>query len=132
MAFQVESDQVKSIPLSPTSTIAIPRHQPAMTLYNAHSRDYTLMASFGIPIATIAVLLRFIARARVHQKYGPEDWFAVVSLVFFIGFCGCLIWGMKPSITTLSRSHLSTGGNHGSGYSFLVLPYPVTVKFLKV
>jgi len=87
-----------------------------MTAYNAYHSDYTLMAAFGIPIGTLAVLLRFIARARIHQKYGYEDWFAVLSLVFFLGFCGCLIWG----------------GNNGSGYSPLELPYPVLVRFLKL
>ncbi|KUJ10158.1 uncharacterized protein LY89DRAFT_787787 [Mollisia scopiformis] len=86
-----------------------------MTVYNAYHWDYTLLAAFCIPIATIAVILRFVARARTQQKYGYEDWFAVVSLLFFLAFCGCLIWG----------------GNHGSGYSPLELPYPVLVKFLK-
>jgi len=65
-----------------------------MVTYNAHGRENTLVASICLPIAVLTVVLRFVARARINQKVTMEDLCAVMSLVFFAGFCGALIWGM--------------------------------------
>jgi hypothetical protein len=70
-----------------------------MTAYNAHARGDNIFCSIAIPIAILAVILRFFARARSHQKYGFEDWFAVVTLLLFLGYCALLLYGIDPSST---------------------------------
>lgn len=64
-----------------------------MVKYNAYRHDFILTASICIPIACIAVILRFIARYNRRQKYHAEEWFAVAALITFLVYSSLCLYG---------------------------------------
>ena len=44
-------------------------------------------------LASLAAILRFIARARSKATFGYDDYFTVMALVFFAAFVGVSLWG---------------------------------------
>ena len=55
-----------------------------------------------VPIASIATLLRFVARFCKHAPLGLDDAFAVAALLTFCAFMAVLLWGMVFLIVLLS------------------------------
>jgi len=87
-----------------------------MVQYNEHRHHFILTASICIPIASVAIILRFIARYNRRQNYFAEEWFAVASLITFLVYNALCLYE----------------GEHGSGYDPRKLPYPVLVTYLKI
>lgn len=44
-------------------------------------------------LASLAVILRFFARARSKAAFGYDDYFTLMALVFFAAFVGVSLWG---------------------------------------
>jgi hypothetical protein len=69
-----------------------------------------------MPITLLAVILRFVSRSNRQQKFqiALEDWFAVVALLFFFGFCGAGLWStnytsfLEPKASADSFSQLAS------------------------
>ena len=45
-------------------------------------------------LATIAVVLRFVARAKKHVGIALDDWLIVLSLLFYAAVTGVAIWNV--------------------------------------
>lgn len=45
-----------------------------------------------VVISSIAVLLRFLARARTKAKYAADDWWILVALLLYYVYFGVGIW----------------------------------------
>lgn len=50
------------------------------------------------PIATFAVLLRFLARSRTSAKYAADDWLAVATLISLLVWFALGRWCMYSTI----------------------------------
>jgi len=74
-----------------------------MVLYNEHRTDTIVVASVCIPIATLAVILRFFARFSKRQSYYAEEWLAVGSLTAFLAYGGISIYGKLRSFLSILR-----------------------------
>ena len=57
-----------------------------MAKYNAHHTAFFIHAAILWPACNLTIAPRFLARARMNSSYGPEDWFAVSALAFFLLF----------------------------------------------
>lgn len=44
-------------------------------------------------LASLAVIVRFVARARSKASFGYDDYFTLTALVFFGAFVGISLWG---------------------------------------
>lgn len=54
-------------------------------------------------IATLSVILRFVARAKKKTGWGADDWMIIPSLLCFYGFTSVNIWGEEPRPFDLAR-----------------------------
>lgn len=57
-------------------------------------RVYLAVSIVLMPVATAAVVLRFVAVSRSPIKHQAEDWLALTSLVFYLVFCSLVFAGM--------------------------------------
>ncbi|TWU75375.1 hypothetical protein ED733_000825 [Metarhizium rileyi] len=60
------------------------------------ANDSNQLAAFAVclttaPICIIATFLRFLSTRRAHRKAGWEDWFALLSLIFFLIYVSLMI-----------------------------------------
>ena len=85
-----------------------------MAVYNAYHMPYIVMCAILMPITLLAVTLRFVSRSNRQQKFALEDWFAVVALLFFFGFCSAGLWStnytsfLEPKASADSFSQLAS------------------------
>lgn len=65
-------------------------------------------SSFSIlVVATLAVILRFYARARSRTTVGYDDYFTLMSLVFFWAFTGVALWGASSDFSPIAVQQLT-------------------------
>ena len=108
-----------------------------MVVYDEHRSGTITVAAACIPIAIIAIILRFLARYTKRQNYYAEEWLAVGSLSAFLAYAGISIYGklcdyLSVASVTLADTCMCLASDHGSGYDPYKLPYPVLVAYLKV
>lgn len=87
-----------------------------MTKYDAHDRAIVIIASIFVPLSFLSVVLRFQARRVTKAQFGWDDFFAVVSFLFYCAWTGFAIYAAQ----------------HGGGYELKKLPIPVLEHFLKI
>ncbi len=63
--------------------------------YGDRSADVNTLAGVLGSFSLLAVVLRFVARSRTKARYGPDDWWAVTSLVTLLAWMGVVIWSMS-------------------------------------
>ena len=68
-------------------------------------------------LATLAVILRFVARAKRHVSIDLDDWLIVLALVFYAAATGTSIWNALSG---------------GYGYDIAPLPLPLLELTLNV
>lgn len=52
-------------------------------------------------LASLAVVVRFLARARSKAAFGYDDYFTLMALVFFAAFVGVSLWGASSHLPLL-------------------------------
>lgn len=71
--------------------------------YSDRSGDVNILAGVLGSFSLLAVILRFVARSRTKARYGPDDWWAIASLVTLLAWMGVVIWSV--SITKVYFCH---------------------------
>lgn len=71
---------------------------PGIDLYDSHTaRNNAVTISLTV-LATVAVVLRLVARAKVQKiRLEADDWFIVAALVPTYAILACTIVGLSPS-----------------------------------
>lgn len=66
-------------------------------------------------LASLAVILRFFARARSKAAFGYDDYFTLLALVFFAAFVGVSLWGASSYLLLrpLAANHQKPGSVRG-------------------
>lgn len=75
-------------------------HPPslAMGFTSAQREQYASLLILGVA-ATIAVILRFIARARSKASFGLDDYFSLSALLFYLVYVGVSLWGRCTALS---------------------------------
>ncbi len=76
-----------------------------MGLTSAQGEQYASLITLGVA-ATIAVILRFIARARSKASFGLDDYFSLIALFFYLVYVGVSLWG-RCSVISCQRKALN-------------------------
>lgn len=90
-----------------------------MPTFKEHQGSAYSLGGCLISFASLAVILRFVARLRTKVGLAADDWLIVASLLCFVGFESVELWGKTPIIQhhTLAEKHL-----YSCSYWWLRLP----------
>lgn len=62
--------------------------------YNDRSGGVNTLTGVLGSFSLLSVILRFVARSRTKARYGPDDWWAITSLVTLLAWMGVVVWSM--------------------------------------
>lgn len=86
------------------------------------------------PLSVLATVLRFLASRLSSRKLGPEDWFALGALLFYLGWVTIALLSIAPEMVQLDqlRRLIKTVLSNLDGRSIAELDFPSLTKVLKV
>ncbi len=67
----------------------------AMPDYSDRSGDVNILAGVLGSLSLLSVILRCVVRSRTRALYGPDDWWAITSVVTLLAWMGVVIWSMS-------------------------------------
>lgn len=72
-----------------------------MGTVSAQSQATTTSSTVVVVLAVVAVILRFVTRKINKAGIGPDDWWILVGLLFFIITGGLLLYGKLYGVDLL-------------------------------